>query len=219
MMKKSIFVVFVVVFVCFSEFRLSAEESDMKLLIQEIKSLREDLTKLANSRVEDSRKLVPPGTIVAFGGVDAPEGWLLCDGAVIPEGEQYDLLRRALDPKGATKVPNLQGYFLRGLDPTGGIDLDGRGRVLGSRQGDDFKRHDHGSKTGESGQHSHVTQWAHPIHRPRPGSFNRDSDNTGRNPDGGNPTSEVGPHTHTITAEGGKETRPKNVAVNWIIKY
>jgi microcystin-dependent protein len=43
------------------------------------------------------------------------DGWLLCNGQTIPSGTKYTALRNLLGSTyGSGKVPNFQGYFLRG---------------------------------------------------------------------------------------------------------
>lgn len=71
---------------------------------------------------------VPAGTIMAFGGVTPPAGWLVCDGRALDGAEpQYGALRAAIgtswgtgtdDADAATdfNLPDLRGRFLRGLD-------------------------------------------------------------------------------------------------------
>lgn len=89
---------------------------------------------------------VPVGTVVAFAGEVygqagaaagapniAPEGWLVCDGrqlhrAAFPELFAAIGYRYLLEGEAAGvlfRVPDLQGYFLRGVDPTNKVDKDG----------------------------------------------------------------------------------------------
>lgn len=69
--------------------------------------------------------------------------WAKCDGQTIT---------RALHPRffavrgiagDVFVVPNLQGYFLRGLDPTGTVDPQGATRTIGSIQQGDVMPHTH----------------------------------------------------------------------------
>jgi microcystin-dependent protein len=61
---------------------------------------------------------VPPGTIVAFYGALAPEGWLLCDGSPIPPGVEYDTLRALI---GGANTPDLRGRMILMADPSGTV--------------------------------------------------------------------------------------------------
>jgi len=74
---------------------------------------------------------VPPGTVVAFYGALAPEGWLLCDGNLIPEGEQYDALRTLVGPR----TPDLRGRMILMADPTATV-LAHSDAVLGATDGE-----------------------------------------------------------------------------------
>lgn len=72
--------------------------------------------------------LVPVGTIVPFPGEQAPLGWMFCDGRSITK-EEYPELYAVV----GSKIPDLRGEFIRGLDRGRGIDAN---RVLGTAQGD-----------------------------------------------------------------------------------
>ena len=72
--------------------------------------------------------LVPVGTIVPYPGEQAPLGWMFCDGRSITK-EEYPELYAVV----GSKVPDLRGEFIRGLDRGRGIDSN---RVLGTAQGD-----------------------------------------------------------------------------------
>ena len=183
---------------------------------------------------------IPIGTIMAFGGECSPEnlamlersGWLPCDGRalrrldshgtptpyadlfqVIGEnfGEGYD---RDIDPEksggspgtkqGEFNLPDCRGRFLRGVDAGTGRDPDAASRSamrqggnigdkVGSVQSDEMKSHSHRYRYGNATGRRHVygNTDAQPV-----GSRPRDTGTT-----------------------GGSETRPKNIYVNWIIKF
>jgi microcystin-dependent protein len=89
-----------------------------------------------------AQAVVPVGSIVAFAGAAAPRGWLMCDGNAIPTGAQYDLLRKLM----GNTTPDLRGYFLRGIDPTGQVDPDSKPpnvRAMFSEQKDAVGPHTH----------------------------------------------------------------------------
>ncbi len=79
----------------------------------------------------------PVGTVIAYMGNSAPDGWLLCDGRSV--GDTHIALKSLI----GEKTPDLKGRFLRGLDSTGTIDPDGKTRALGSPQEDELKNHQH----------------------------------------------------------------------------
>jgi phage-related tail fiber protein len=134
----------------------------------------------------------PVGTVIAFAGGIAPEGYLLCDGTAysrITYQRLYMVIGTVYGAgDGATfNVPDLRGEFIRGLDNGRGVDT---GRALGSWQEDMFKKHSHGanylsySVSGEYARKQGYRGWA------------SQTDET-----------------------GGSETRPRNVALNYCIKY
>lgn len=67
--------------------------------------------------------LVPPGTILPFGGTKAPTGFLMCDGAAYTRSGTYAPLFTAIStnfgaPNASSfNVPDLRGQFLRGVMP------------------------------------------------------------------------------------------------------
>jgi hypothetical protein len=134
----------------------------------------------------------PVGTIVAYMGNSAPDGWLLCDGRDV--GITHSELSRIV----GDKTPDLRGVFLRGLDPTGKIDPDGENRKPGSPQPDMIKNH----------QHPYIF-WTHvDANGGKSGGGAPDVAGTGTSGKTGDPAT-----------GGASETRPKNVAVNYIIKF
>lgn len=138
---------------------------------------------------------LPVGSVVAYAcdpsKVPPPEGWLLCDGSNF-DHTKFPLLFAAL---GSTRLPDLRGYFLRGLDPTGHVDPHGAARAVLSAQDDAFKSHQHDS-----------------VHAP----FFDDELTPGTNYR--NTSGYINSRHHDQTgATGDAETRPRNVAVNYLI--
>lgn len=141
---------------------------------------------------------VPVGSIMMHGANAAPTGWLECDGAAVSR-TTYAALFSAIgtvfgtgDGSTTFNVPDMRGEFARGWDDGRGVDS---GRVFGSAQADEFEAHLHSvqppAASGEAGSGSTTT-----------GS-------------GG---------VETITAyntnsTGGTETRPRNIALLYIIKF
>jgi uncharacterized protein (TIGR02145 family) len=149
--------------------------------------------------------IVPVGTISAFGGTIPPEGWYLCDGAAKSRSENSALFEviginfGSGDGTTTFNLPDLRGLFLRGVDGNRSMDPDrdfrspnGAGQLdaPGSIQPDAFKNHSHTIQVGASSSGGMIPFSA---------------------------SMEAG---YTSTAfQGGSETRPKNVYVNYIIKY
>lgn len=165
---------------------------------------------------------VPVGTIVAFGG-DAskvPDGWLLCNGAELSTNDpKYAALFAAIGnswgTSAATKfnIPYTGGLFLRGISYNGQNDPDAAtrrnyytggntGDNVGSLQDDAFASHYH-PRNNDGRLEIALTTLA--------GVYD---------------LTNYGSATHLLAAQysvtgstGGNETRPKNVYVNYIIKY
>ena len=87
-----------------------------------------------NGRIKDQAGYVMPvGSIVAYYGASAPDGWLLCDGDVIPNDAKYQDLR-ALLAKFTT--PDLRGRTLIGAGQVAGLST----RTLGQQGGEENHR-------------------------------------------------------------------------------
>jgi microcystin-dependent protein len=162
-------------------------------------------------RLATAVDMTPIGTVIAYTGTVAPAGWLLCDGASLSR-TTYSVLFNVIGTSYGTassttfNIPDFRGMFLRGLDGTAGNDPDkltrtasnlggNTGNAIGSKQSDDFKSHGHTSNdaTIKTGGYS------------APGIFSS--------------LWWGGTSSSTTSNTGGNETRPKNVYVNYIIKY
>jgi hypothetical protein len=163
---------------------------------------------------------VPTGTIMAFVGTTAPEGWLLCDGSTITDNPTNARLRELL---GTTTTPNLTARYLRGAGTfdRGGITLKGT-------HDDDIRQHSHyvDLTTSAGGSHSHETYFTNDDYSNNGGTFanglTKDANsNAGTNNRIYN-TSTVGNHTHEVEGfsnnTGITENRVYSYGVNWIIK-
>jgi microcystin-dependent protein len=177
---------------------------------------------------------VPTGSVISFLGNTIPSGWLLCNGQALSSAE-YPLLFSLLGTvfgDGSTGInggggkdfnlPDYRGEFLRGLDEGRGVDPD---RALAQAQvaGTKAPSTAFTGTTNSAGAHSHGID----------GSFGSNSMNHttttnvafGSTSYGSGNTSGIinsaGAHTHTVTINGGgdAETRPRNMAVRYIIKY
>lgn len=149
---------------------------------------------------------VPAGSILPFGGTTAPGGFLMCDGTSYSNASYPNLFSAIGTAYGAAdgshfNVPDLRGNFLRGTDHGAGQDPDAASRTalnpggntgdaVGSYEADQFSSHSH-SLPGSIGLYG--------------------------NPGGSGVLVQIG--SQGTGAAGGSETRPKNVGVNYIIKY
>jgi len=150
---------------------------------------------------------VPVGTIIAYGGTSAPDGWLFCDGNSYSRteyGALFGIIGTAFGTANSSSfnVPDLRGQFLRGRDGGAGIDPDRAARTalklggntgdsIGSSQSDEIKSHNHA--TGGDGCGTTC------------GNRYYMADSTWT--------------SYNTKNSGGNETRPINVYINFIIKY
>jgi microcystin-dependent protein len=183
---------------------------------------------------------LPSGSIVAFGGAVAPAGWVLCDGTPLDGTKpQYATLYAAIGTafggNAATRsfvLPDLRGRFLRGADNGTGHDPDAAqrtsssaggntGAMLGTLQGEGFASHTHGV-VDPGHAHGVVAHSAMGETSIAVGGVWVDGGNnwalatnlgTPANVSAASAMTKI-----TLQNAGGAETRPKNVAVNYIIK-
>jgi microcystin-dependent protein len=176
-----------------------------------------------NGRIMDKTGFVMPvGTILPYGGTTAPTGWLLCNGTAYSRTGTYaDLFTAIGTAFGAPdsnnfNVPDLRGQFLRGVNNASGVDPDAASRTAlktGGNTGDNV-----GSKQGDTfASHTHNAVAPNPCpagdgdHSPPPCTQSATGFSIIKGPGYASPFS--------VSQNGGNETRPKNVYVNFIIKY
>lgn len=139
----------------------------------------------------------PAGSVIWHARTTAPVGYLKANGALVSR-TTYSALFSAIgttfgvgDGSTTFAIPDLRGEFVRGWDDGRGIDS---GRAFGSAQTDDFKSH---------------------VHRVSP--IYSGSGGTARIGFNGN-NAQSGQSQDTL-ANGGDETRPRNIALLACIKY
>ena len=134
----------------------------------------------------------PSGSVIAFAGLTAPTGWILCQGQAVSRTTYADLFAVVGTTYGvgdnATtfNLPDLRGEFIRGFDAGRGIDI---GRTFGTTQTDMFEAHTHdvSYNTIAAGGTTRNSVFSAGL-------------------------------TSTTSSTGGTETRPRNVAMQYIIK-
>jgi microcystin-dependent protein len=143
------------------------------------------------------RYAVPAGAVLPFAQNSAPDGWLKCNGAAVSRTTYATLFAAIGETYGAGDgsttflLPDLRGEFVRGWDDARGVDA---GRAIGSTQADDFKAHNHDIPVGYGGSYTNDRLRRHEA-----------TSNTG---------------TFTAMANtGGTDTRPRNVALLYCIKF
>ena len=162
--------------------------------------------------------ILPSGTIAYFPFATAPSGWLAANGAAISRST-YSALFSAIgttygagDGGTTFAIPDLRGQFIRSLDSGRGVDT---GRVIGSTQADALKSHTH---TAVDSGHSHIW-WNAPTNTAWFAYGDNKISFTLYN-EGGNPAVTLPGYANVaISASGGTETRPTNVALLSCIKY
>ena len=170
----------------------------------------------------ESQIAAPVGSVYTFAGATVPTGWLKCNGALLSRTTYASLFAvigttyGAGDGSTTFALPDLRGEFVRGADDGRGVDA---GRVLGSAQAGQNASHTHTASTSPAGGHSHVFE-----HLARMADQDRGIGNASLwsiDSTVTQTTSAVGDHIHAVTvnADGGNESRPRNVAMHYIIKY
>ena len=175
---------------------------------------------------------VPVGTITAFAGETVPPGWLLCDGRGLSSAGQYGELYTSIGElwgdgtsncvAGACdfNLPDLRGVFLRGLDGGRGIDPESS-RLLGSSQDDALQDHHHNlfrltaQQHPGNGRYATAHGWGTTSGSPS-GYLEYNMVYNVLEPNGFLSSKVV---AGELGANPSSETRPNNIAVNYIIKY
>lgn len=166
--------------------------------------------KLADSGSVNEEYLVQTGSIISFGGISAPTGYLLCDGSAVSRAT-YSALFSVIstvwgigDGLTTFNVPNLTDMFLRGSGSSS----------VGVYEADTYLNHTH--NITDPG-HAHGL---HVFERKINGD-SEEGDNTVRKQDPAQ-NDYIASNTTGITINnsttGGTETRPKNKRVLYIIK-
>lgn len=203
----------------------------MKIEILEGNTYREvnysQLPSSPYSEVAHNAILFPAGIIVPFAGEveNIPFGWMLCDGSEISRAE-YANLYNAIgvcwgmgDGSTTFNLPDLRGMFLRGVSGDSGNDADANNRIV---------LNENGGNTGNQ-----VGSYQGDAIRNITGTFNCDSKSRGATgafvlTATGSVKDSYSSTYNTLTTyefnasqvvSVGSDNRPKNVYVNYIIKF
>ncbi|MFP2280220.1 phage tail protein [Escherichia coli] len=140
---------------------------------------------------------LPVGVPVPWPSATPPTGWLKCNGAAF-SAEEYPELAKAYP---TNKLPDLRGEFIRSWDDGRGIDT---GRALLSIQSDEVRK-------------LALKYWG-PASNSSPSKTFALSDSAG----GGLYTDGIsqasGGIINAFQLPGGSETRPRNIAFNYIVR-
>ena len=141
---------------------------------------------------------VPAGAVMMYADNDAPSGWLECNGAAVSRttyARLFALLGATFgsgDGSTTFNLPDMRGEFARGWDNGRGIDP---ARAFGSAQADELEAH---------------------VHSVTPPSATDDT-GSGLTTTGTGGSETITPYNTAST--GGSETRPRNIALMFIIKF
>ncbi len=146
--------------------------------------------------VDQKFNYLPKGSIIAFNGTKAPNGWAICDG----KNGTPDLTNRFIFGSGDKKIGT------KGGEETHILTVN------------EMPSHDHGSNTTENGDHTHKMK-VHWAGKSGTGGkvFMRDNDKTTDGPDTHRLTID-GKHTHSISSQG-NDASHNNMPPYYVLTY
>ena len=150
---------------------------------------------------------LPVGVPVPWPSATPPTGWLKCNGAAF-SAEEYPELAKAYP---TNKLPDLRGEFIRGWDDGRGIDA---GRALLSLQAGMLEKHRHMVVANDGYDSKEEWELAAIFRKAYTQGRGLDAADAGG-------TLIPSPTLHTrgsIGNTGGSETRPRNIAFNYIVR-
>ena len=167
------------------------------------------------------------GVISGFAQSSAPTGWLICDGATIDgDGTSYENLWNAIGTtyggsgQSSFNLPDLRGEFLRCSDQGRGADS---GRAHGSTQGDTVKQSWYGYTNFQS--HYHTGGWGSGYknwqikHSGYPDNYGAAETTNAFIAPWYQLAQGIGYNNMRLSVGDGSETKPRNLAVQFCIKY
>ena len=157
------------------------------------------------------------GSIIAYSAQTVPAGYLECDGSTLDTSQYADLFSVIAYTYGGSgtsfNIPDLRGEFIRGWDNGRGIDS---GRTFGGLQLDQFQGHKHSKQIGTTVDSDDLGDG---------GAGNWNSDNTQDKTFTASDNLNFITNQVTVTdgvngtPRTGSETRPRNVALKYIIRF
>ena len=187
---------------------------------------------------------VPSGAVFCIAVATVPSGYLECDGAAVSRTTYAALFAvigvnyGAGNGSSTFNIPDLRGEFVRGYDHGRGVDS---GRSINNPQGSQNAQHNHSATTtGSVGNHRHNYAFAQGSNGGVGNNFGGSgitsvSQSGGRlaelEQSGGNDGQDLRGYTAetndttpslsvstTIANQGGNESRPRNIAMMYVIK-
>lgn len=156
-----------------------------------------------------NRNTTPVGAVMMYAGSAPPTGWLECNGAAIAGA--YTQLRALV----GANTPDLRGEFVRGWDHGRGVDS---GRGIRSTQAGTNASHNHGLSGGGASGNFLTSASLNDQTREVPNTpdeVNVLSDSTSLSTSSGS----VSYSQPSVQNDGGNESRPRNLALMFIIKH
>lgn len=158
----------------------------------------------------------PPGAMIAFAGPLAPDGWWLCDGKAVSSADYPDLFNAIGSSWGdggdgtgpLFNIPDLRGLFPRGVDAGSKRDPEASSRKPITQGGNMGDRVGSVQEAGTAPPKARFVGLVSSSKRLQPGTGIVVEDVAAA------PT-----NTSLELGGGDSETRPRNAAVNWIVKY
>jgi len=188
--------------------------------------------------------MMPIGSIIAYAGpvenleIETDGRWMVCDGRLLDKAGKYSDLSAALknswgESGSDFRLPDLRGYFLRGVDSGANIDTDANqrtdragtgvlGSIVGSYEADATKIPSKPFITSQDGAFDPANKgYDRMLKFTRTDTVaNVDNGLVGEEPRlyDSKPILPIPSHHHTIETGGDSETRPKNAGVHWLIR-
>ena len=166
---------------------------------------------------------VPSGAVFCIAVASVPSGYLECNGAAVSRttyaalfaviGTQYG----AGNGSSTFNIPDLRGEFIRGFDNGRGVDS---GRSVASSQSDQNKQHNHSASSSSSVTdpgHTHTMNMNQGNIISSGGAFGLKDSGTATRINSNSTGISVSTST-SIGNDGGNETRPRNIAMMYVIK-
>lgn len=152
------------------------------------------------------------GSVMAFAMSTPPPGFLKANGAAVSRNTYSRLYNKIGTTFGdgdgfsTFNLPDLRDEFIRGANSSSG-------RQVGDTESDSIRQHSHTGTTDLAGSHQHTDTGSN--------TGDNDGGGSGQGWTGTHQTEASGVHAHTFTTDltGGSETRPRNVALLYCIKY
>ena len=165
---------------------------------------------------------VPSGAVFCIAVASVPSGYLECNGQSVSRTTFAALFAIIGTQYGASnsstfKVPDLRGEFIRGFDNGRGVDS---GRSVASSQSDQNKQHNHSASSSSSVSdpgHTHTANYGQGNLVSSGGAFGLRDSGTANRINSNNTGISVSTST-SIGNDGGNETRPRNIAMMYVIK-